>query len=862
MAWSLRASSSVTEPSDWCHPVVIVAKKGTDEKRLTVDFKKLNDQVRRPAHPTRTPRDVVANIGDAKFFTKLDARHGYWQVPLSEVAIPLTTFMTPWGRYRFLRNPQGLISAGDEFNRQTDCAFEVPNFAKIVDDCLAYDADFGSHVEHVRQVLTCARQHGITISPKKFEFGVRKVDFCGFHVTEEGFTVDDDKIAAINDFPMPTNRTDLRSFMGLVNQFGEFTPRLADVMQPLRPLLKTSNKFVWDDTHTGAYTRTKDLLVSPPVLAYFQPGLETRLETDASRTNGLGYALMQRHGNDWRLVQCGSRFITDTESRYAMVELECLGAVWAMQKCRIYLAGLQFTLVTDHQPLVTIFNCHSLNQIENPRLQRLVLKTRMFQFRTIWQKGSQHAVADALSRAPVNTPTSDDTPGEEDPQYASPAIRACLRHTDSSQPCLSFVAVQNAAKADPEYQQLVDTVTEGFPVAQSKLPVYLKPSWNGREQLSVDSGVVLKGQWIVVPSVLRQQVLTDLHKSHQGIARTKSRARQIVYWPKLTVDIECTVRGCPQCREHQASQPHEPLMNDHTATYPFRSTSADLFSCQGWEFLTYVDRFTGWPHIVRTRRSTSSHDVIVQLRRLFSDVGVPSELVTDGGPQFSSHKFSKFEFCERWGVRHQMSSPHYPQSNGHAEASVKAMKSLIAKTTMNGDLDMDAFRQALLEWRNTPDASGRSPAQKLYGQPLQSFVFAHSSSFAPEWQLQADIADSRAESLSAATEHSFNESSRSQKKLQIGTSVDVQDARTKRWSKRGVIVAIGKHRDYFVKLPSGRVYWRNRRFLRPFVPPIAVAVAAPAAPASQAPTQPRRSTRARQPTARLNISSTSEQSYV
>ena len=73
-----------------------------------------------------------------------------------------------------------------------------------------------------------------------------------------------------------------------------------------------------------------------------------------------------------------------------------------------------------------------------------------------------------------------------------------------------------------------------------------------------------------------------------------------------------------------------------------------------------------------------------------------------------------------------MSSPHYPQSNSHAEASVKAMKSLIAKTTMNGDLDMDAFRQALMEWRNTPDASGRSPAQKLYGQPLQSFVFAHS----------------------------------------------------------------------------------------------------------------------------------------
>ena len=99
---------------------------------------------------------------------------------------------------------------------------------------------------------------------------------------------------------------------------------------------------------------------------------------------------------------------------------------------------------------------------------------------------------------------------------------------------------------------------------------------------------------------------------------------------------------------------------------------------------------------------------------------------------------------------------------------------------------------------------------------LCSHLYSHTAAaFAPEWQLQADIADSCAESLSAATEHSFNESSRSLKKLQIGTSVDVQDARTKRWSKRGVIVAIGKHRDYFVKLPSGRVYWRNRRFSSP-----------------------------------------------
>ena len=234
-----------------------------------MDFKKLNDQVRRPTHPTRAPRDAVSNISGAKYFTKLDARHSYWQVPLSDDAKPLTSFMMPCGRFRYLRNPQGLISAGDEFNRRTDAAFEqLTNFAKVVDDCLAYDADFGSHIHHVCEVLTCARKHGVTMSPSKFEFGVQEVNFGGFHITGDGWTVEDDKISAIPDFPMPTNRTDLRSFLGLVNQFGEFISCLADIAQPLCGLLKTATEFIWDEHHSQAVNQIKAALISPPVLAF------------------------------------------------------------------------------------------------------------------------------------------------------------------------------------------------------------------------------------------------------------------------------------------------------------------------------------------------------------------------------------------------------------------------------------------------------------------------------------------------------------------------------------------------------------------------------------------------------------------
>ena len=151
----------VTEPSEWCHPIVIVNKPGTNEKRLTVDFKKLNSQVQRPAHPMTSPRDAVSDIEPSRFFSTLDARHGCWQIPLSEATRPLTTFITPWGRYRYLRNPQGLVSAGDEFNRRMDASFDhIDHFRKVMDDCLVYDDSFPEHVARVRQVLTCAREKG------------------------------------------------------------------------------------------------------------------------------------------------------------------------------------------------------------------------------------------------------------------------------------------------------------------------------------------------------------------------------------------------------------------------------------------------------------------------------------------------------------------------------------------------------------------------------------------------------------------------------------------------------------------------------------------------------------------------------
>ena len=254
--------------------------------------------------------------------------------------------------------------------------------------------------------------------------------------------------------------------------------------------------------------------------------------------------------------------------------------------------------------------------------------------------------------------------------------------------------------------------------------------------------------------------------------------------------------------------------------------------------------------------SSSSRDVICRLRKWFADVGVPSLLITDGGPQFSSGRFA--QFCQRWNVEHRISTPHYPQSNGHAKSAVKAVKYLILKTTKNGDLDTDAFQRGLLEWCNSPRESGHSPAQILFGHPLQSFVFAHRSSFSTEWQQKSDSIGASHARANEKVENHYNISARPLQPLKIDDRVDIQHHQTKRWSLHG------NRRDYYVKLPSGRVLWRNHGFLRPYLSPTSAnteCAATTRKPNNELQQPLRRSTHQRRSPARLNISTTAGLSY-
>ncbi len=841
----------VTEPTEWCAPIVVTPKKGTDQIRMCVDLSRLNRFVKRERYQSATPAQAVADIAaeNAKIFTKLDALKGYHQCPLHEDSQPLTTFITPFGRFKYLRAPYGISSISEHYNRRMDDAFAgLVGYRRIVDDVVIYDSDPAQHNDHVRQFLQRCAERQITLNTDKWEFAQPQVTFAGFALSAQGYSVDKSITDAISSFPTPTSRTDLRAFFGLANQLSASTATLTNLLAPLRPMLSTKNEFMWSPDLDKAFITAKQALTSAPTVAFFNLDKTTCLCTDASR-QGLGFVLQQKNGDNWTLIQAGSRFLSDAESRYAIIELELLAVSWAITKCKLFLAGLpHFTVITDHHPLIPILNNHRLDEIKNPRLQRLKSKIMAYNFTAQWVKGVLNNAPDALSRNPVFDPMPHELMAECDPHGNLDSSIAEIRAVSSSDHNgIRLQDLRQQAEVDQEYQQVQHYICNGFPDHRHQLPEQCRRYWNVRSQLALDDDLIVYGCRLLIPSAMRPQVLQELHASHQGAVRTKLRANLIVYWPGINNDIENTIRSCKQCQDHLPSQSKEPIITKPRPSRPFQEIAVDFCSYAGQDFLITVDCYTDWPDIIHMRNNTTTPQLTATLLKAFCRTGAPDVVWSDQGPQFTAKLFK--DFSKEWGFQHITSSPMYPQSNGKAEATVKAMKKIIRAAWRRNSLDERALTRALLQYRNTPSQRDRlSPAQKLFGQPIQDTLPAHRRAFAPQWQTSAEEAERHATSNAEQVEHHYNQHARALPEIGVGSNVAIQNTVTKLWDIYGMVTAIGPHRRYFVKTASGRVLVRNRRYLRrrvPLVLPAQTHGPPQADPSPPPPPPPRRSTRPR-----------------
>ena len=206
----------------------------------------------------------------------------------------------------------------------------------------------------------------------------------------------------------------------------------------------------------------------------------------------------------------------------------------------------------------------------------------------------------------------------------------------------------------------------------------------------------MKGDRLVIPSSMQVQILAKLHESHQGIEKTRLRARATVYWKNINRDIDEIVRKCDVCQQMQRSQPHEPLKQHEVPTRPWQIVGTDLFVVNRDSYLIICDYYSKFPFVYNIDGQVTSDAVIKRMKGVFAEQGCPTRVVSDNGGHYSSFAFRKF--AEAWGFDHVTSSPHYPQSNGFIERQIQTVKATMKKVAMTkSDLQM-----ALLVLRATP----------------------------------------------------------------------------------------------------------------------------------------------------------------
>ena len=792
-------------PTEWCSPGFFVPKPDGKRLRLVTDFKELNKYVRRPVHLFPSSTDIIQSIpADATCFFKADATSGYFQKKLDEESSYLTTFILPFGRYRYLRAPMGLNASSDEWCFTSDViVIGLAWVRKIVDDLLAWARSLMELYDRVVIILTRCRVNNITLSISKLEVSDSLI-FAGHLVTSNGIKPDPAKTESISKFKTPSNITELRSFLGLANQLGFFIPDLAHIAAPLRPLLKKNVAYVWLDEHQAAFERLRAVLTSPLVVRPYDMSedVATYLFCDASRLGGLGFALMQRLKADARsphwMIMCGSRSLSSAERNYAMVELECLAIQWAIDKCHFYLRGAPpFTVVSDHSALLGLI-AKNLNDVGNARVQRLMEKMRPYTFEIKWVAGTKNAIADCLSRSPYfEPPETDDIT----------VIRATPMMDNIDVPALKNMA---SAASDPSYQSIVNAILQEKPhkLSHSHPATPYRQLWPRLSIKSINGValILLDGQRLVVPISYRPALLKLLHKTHSGQTKTYQLARQAYHWPGMFNDIKTMISACDFCQRRLPSQAKLPMIsNTVVPSRPMSHVGTDIGQTGGNYYLIMVDRFSGFPWVLKLR-STSTEGVTNVLRSWFMDFGFPEYLRSDKGPQFRSEEF--VEWCKKNYIVHETSSAYYPESNGLAEAGVKQMKKLIAAEN-NDRTDLQSL---VLLYRNSPSTSGYSPAQLFFGRSLKTSLPS-----APFQFLDFDMdeaVNARQDAYDLRREY-HDQHRAALPPLCKGDPVLVQNPISNAWDSTGIEAVRASGNSYDVLLNGGRITSRNRKFLRP-----------------------------------------------
>lgn len=609
--------------------------------RPCIDYRGLNDITIKNRYPLPLMSSAFELLQEATVFTKLDLRNAYHLVRIREGDEWKTAFNTTSGHYEYLVLPFGLTNAPAVFQCLVNDVLRdmINKFVFVyLDDILIFSRSLTEHTSHVRKVLQRLLENQLFVKAEKCEFHRNSVSFLGYVVSAGTVEMDQQKIKAVVEWPAPSTRRDLQRFLGFANFYRRFIRNYSTLAAPLTALTSSSVKFSWSTKAEEAFLNLKQRFTSAPILIQPDPDLQFIVEVDASEV-GVGAVLSQRSAKDNKVHPCAffSHRLTPSERNYDVGNRELLAVKLALEEWRHWLEGaaVPFLVWTDHKNLEYIRSAKRVS----PRQARWSMFFSRFNFTLSYRPGHKNLKPDALSRQF----SSCDEKKEPDPILPAYCFVQAAHFEIES-----VVAAAQAGEAGP-----------------SQCPT----------------------NRLFVPSSVRPQVLQWGHSSklscHPGSKRTQAFISRRFWWPTMREDVRDFVSACPTCAQNKTStQPPAGLLQPLSVPRrPWSHISLDFVtglppSDGNTTILTVVDRFSKSVHFIPLPSLPSSSETAnIMVQHVFKLHGLPQEVVSDRGPQFTSSFWKAF--CKLLGASVCLSSGFHPQTNGQTERANQQLETVL-----------------------------------------------------------------------------------------------------------------------------------------------------------------------------------------
>jgi transposase InsO family protein len=775
----------VDKPSKWVSQMA-AARKPNGSIRICIDPQPLNKALQREHYRLPTFDDVLPKLLNAKVFSKVDVKEAYWHIKLDEKSSFLTTMITPIGRFRWSRLPFGLKVSSEIFQKRLHHALnDLEGVICVADDIIILGRGSSQkeaeqdHATNLSSLLKRCEERNILLNKAKMDIKKSEIEFLGHKLSKEGISASVQKIKAIRDMPAPEDVSGVRRFCGMIQYLARYTPNLADDLEPIHRLTHKNMQFSWSEECQKAFDKLKHKLCNSPVLAYYDPDKELVLQVDSS-DKGLGAVLLQ----EGKPIEYASRNLRTNERGWSQLEKETLAVVFGLEKFDQYTYGRKVRIQNDHKPLESIL-AKPLSQATK-RVQSLMMRIFRYDYEFEWIKGEKLYLADTLSRAYLEI--QGDKP---DPRICSIAPMEI--------PDKRVVEIKQATASDEQSQIVIHYIMSGWPEQKCDVVDEAKTFYDVRDTLSYENAMIYKGERVFIPASMRKLIKSKLHTSHNGAETMMRRARETVYWPGMTKEVQAMADSCKSCQEYKPANPKEPLMIHDNATKPWDKIGCDMFTIESRDYLIVTDYYSNFIEVDYMKPATSQK-VIHAIEKMCARYGIPKVIVTDNGSQFTSQEFKKF--TNEWKMEHRLSSPYHQQTNGKAESSVKIIKNMMRKCLREGT----NMYLALLEQRSMPRQDADSPASLMFNRKIVTQL--------PTKPGENEIQHRKAE-RQITVEKYYNQHTRELPPLVPNQAITWKNGTTERSWRQGMVIKKIDQRTYLIRGEDGGVYTRNRVDLRP-----------------------------------------------